>query len=192
LNVAPDEQRAARHARRVRVVAALCLAILISACTTTVSTTSQPTASPGATATATATASPTPEPTDSPSPTPTEATEPPSGDDPFELAATARDVDTSAAEPDPATYTSTFPADAPTIYVVYRLRSGLSGTVNLTWRKDGQLVLERSFAIPEGRWGYGGVNGPPLGFPVGDYEVELELTETGGSRTLQFTVGPAG
>lgn len=190
MHASPDPERAARPQRWDSVVAALCLTLLISACSATVSTTPEATASP--VATASATASPTAEPTQAPSPTPTAVTEPPSGEDPFELAATARDVDTSAAEPDPATYTSTFPSDAPTIYVVYRLRSGLSGTVNLTWRKDGQLVLEQSFAIPEDRWGYGGVNAPPLGFPVGEYEVELELTETGGSRTLQFTVGPAG
>jgi hypothetical protein len=179
-----------RVTRRLAIAVGVCFAILVSACSST------PAGSPGAAAsspTAAATATATPEATATASPTPTAtatsaATEPLSGEDPFELAATAKEVDTSKEVPDPSTFTTTFAADTPTIYVVYKLKQGLSGTVKLTWRKDGQLVLEQSFALPEDRWGYGGVNRPSPAFPTGNYEIELELAETGGGRTLQFTV----
>lgn len=141
--------------------------------------------------TATATASSTAEPTQSPSPTPSDSTEPPIGEDPIELAGTAAKVDSSLAAPDPGTFTCVFPADTPAVYVVYRLKPGLGGKINLTWRFDGKVAFEDSLQVPEGQWAYNGINAPASGFSVGDWEVDLALADTGGSHTVPFKIEPA-
>jgi hypothetical protein len=117
------------------------------------------------------------------------ATSPPSGEAFAEAAATA-DVDPDAAAPDPATFASTFPSDTPTIYVVFRLQSGVGGDVQIEWKTGGEVVATGGTqTLPDdGTWAFNALNAPPLGFPAGDYEVELTFLATGEVRTVAFTV----
>jgi hypothetical protein len=100
-------------------------------------------------------------------------------------------ADASREEPDPATYTSTFPASANAIYVVYRLKEGVGGRVTATWRQQGQVVManDPGRQLPgDGTWAFEAITPPPGGFPLGSYEVELKIAETGETRTLSFAV----
>lgn len=99
----------------------------------------------------------------------------------------ASSVDESLDMPDPSTFVTSFPADAPTIYVVYRPDDGAEGTVNLTWRLDGEVISEATLDVSASTsWAYGGITPPTGGFEPGEYTVELELN--GDVETLTFTV----
>lgn len=100
-------------------------------------------------------------------------------------------ADPSAEGPDPATYTTTFPATASAIYVVYRLREGAGGRVTFAWRKDGAVIFQNAEGqrMPDdGTWAFEAIQPPSGGFPPGSYEVILTLAETGEARSLPFTV----
>lgn len=113
--------------------------------------------------------------------------EEPSGSGGIAEAAMASEVVESADGPDPSTFTTTFPSDAPGIYVVYRPESGAAGTVHLTWLIEGEVELEGTLEVDEDTtWAYGGITPQPGGFAPGNYEVRLELN--GDEETLEFTV----
>lgn len=100
------------------------------------------------------------------------------------------EVDQSTEAPDPSTYVTSFTADAPAIYVAFRLDSGAEGTVELTWSVDGAVASEATINIQAGTtWAWGGITPAPGGFDAGDYEVRLELN--GDVETTEFTVEPA-
>lgn len=142
--------------------------------------TAEPTSSAAATAVATAE----PEGTDG------EGGEEPSGSGGIAEAHMASEVVESADGPDPETYTTTFPSDAPGIYVVYRPEPGSAGTAHLTWLFDGEVQLEGELDIDEDTtWAYGGITPALGGFETGDYELIVELG--GDEETLEFTVEPA-
>jgi hypothetical protein len=112
----------------------------------------------------------------------------------FDQVKTASVADASRDAPDPATFTSAFPANAPAIYIVYRLKPGPGGRVTATWRKDGEVLLQndRRREIPSGgRWAFEAITPPPGGFLLGNYEVVLTIVETEESRTVPFTVTAA-
>jgi hypothetical protein len=114
----------------------------------------------------------------------------PSGSGGIAGASMASEVDSSADAPDPSTFVTTFPTDAPAIYVVYEIEEGASGTVHLTWRFESETLDETTLDVPAGTpWAWGGINPPSGGFGPGDYEVELELN--GNVGTVQFTVEAA-
>jgi hypothetical protein len=100
-------------------------------------------------------------------------------------------IDPQASGPDPATATSTFLSDAKEIYVVYRLEEGAGGRVTSTWKKGVEVLLANDPGrdLPsDGTWAYEAITAPPGGFQAGSYEVVLNITDTGDSRTLPFTV----
>lgn len=115
--------------------------------------------------------------------------EPSSGDGIAEIHMVA-EIDQSTDAPDPSTYVTSFTADAPAIYVAFRLDSGAEGTVELTWSIDGVVAREATLDVPAGTtWAWGGITPAPGGFEAGDYEVRLELN--GDVETTEFTVEPA-
>ena len=105
-------------------------------------------------------------------------------------ASMASEVDQSAAEPDPSTFVTSFPTDAPAIYVVYQTAEGAAGTVHLTWRFEGEALFEATLDVTaDTPWAWGGINPPSGGFRPGNYEVQLELN--GHVATVPFTVEAA-
>ena len=108
----------------------------------------------------------------------------------FAEAAATSEIDPDADAPDPATFASTFPSDTPTIHVVFRLQPGVGGDVQVEWKMGGEAVATGGTqTLPaDGTWAFNSLNAPPLGFPVGDYEVELTFTATGETQVVAFTV----
>jgi hypothetical protein len=103
----------------------------------------------------------------------------------------ASKVDESAAAPDPSTFVTSFPTDAPAIYVVYRPDPGADGTVNLSWFRDGAPLLEATLDVTtDTPWAWGGITPGSGGFRAGNYEVKLELN--GNVTSVRFTVEAAG
>jgi hypothetical protein len=97
------------------------------------------------------------------------------------------EIDDSADEPDPSSYTDSYTTDAPAIYVAFKLDRDAEGTVELTWSVDGEVASEASIDVGAGTlWAWGGITPAPGGFNPGDYEVRLELN--GDVETLEFTV----
>ena len=127
-------------------------------------------------------------------PTPTDETstptEPVTSDEPaaarFVEAHMANGADTSADAPDPNTYTDTFAADAPGLYVVYLLDG--DADVDITWSRDGQQLLAKSQHTPGGTWAEYHVTPAPGGFEPGQWEVVLEIAGSGEREVLAFTV----
>ena len=60
----------------------------------------------------------------------------------FTLLRMATSVDRSKQQPDPATYTDSYPTTATVVYVVFTLRSGLAGKVTLTMTRNGSPVIK--------------------------------------------------
>ncbi|MEP7081506.1 MAG: hypothetical protein ABI841_00870 [Chloroflexota bacterium] len=101
----------------------------------------------------------------------------------------ASEVDQSADEPDPSTFVTSFPTDAPTIFVVFRTDEGAAGTVNLTWLIEDEVAFEETLDVTAATtWAWGGITPPSAGFTPGSYEVRLELN--GDVESVQFTVEP--
>jgi hypothetical protein len=118
------------------------------------------------------------------------ATEVPSGSGGIAGASMASKVDDTLAQPDPSTFVTSFPTDAPTIYVVYQTEEGAAGTVHLTWLIEGEAVFEASLDVTATTpWAWGGITPPSGGFKPGNYEVKLELN--GNVATVPFTVEAA-
>lgn len=97
----------------------------------------------------------------------------------------ATEVDESLDTPDPSTFTTSFPTDAPAIYVVYEPAG--AGTVSLTWLQEGEVQYEATLDVfDDTTWAWGGITPPGGGFEPGSYEVRLELN--GEETTVAFTV----
>jgi hypothetical protein len=111
----------------------------------------------------------------------------------FAEAKMASGVDTSREDPDPASFTTSFPPDAPAVYVVYRLTEGDGGHVIATWKREGQVLrTDESRNVPGGRWAFGAITPAPGGFQPGSYELILTIQGTAASRTLPFTITAPG
>ena len=116
--------------------------------------------------------------------------EEPSGTGGIAGASMASEVDESADAPDPSTFVTSFPTDAPAIYVVYQPDEDAAGTVHLTWLFGGEVMLEGTLDVTaDAPWAWGGITPPNGGFRPGNYEVQLELN--GNVATVQFTVEAA-
>ncbi len=113
--------------------------------------------------------------------------EEPSGTGGIAEAHMATVVDESLDTPDPSTFTTSFPTDAPAIYVVYTPDEGASGTVHLTWLHEGEVASEATLDIgADTIWAWGGITPPSGGFTTGSYEVRVELN--GDEERVAFTV----
>ena len=100
------------------------------------------------------------------------------------------EIDQSADEPDRSTYVSSYTADAPAIYVAFRVDPGAEGLVELTWSIDGEVASEATIDVAAGTtWAWGGITPLPGGFTPGHYEARLELN--GDVERIEFTVDPA-
>jgi hypothetical protein len=111
------------------------------------------------------------------------------GTESFAEAATTAEIDPAADAPDPATFASSFPSDAPTIYVVFQLQVGVGGEVQIVWTMGPELLAEDTLTLPDdGTWAYHAITPPPGGFTPGSYEVSLTLVSTAETRTVPFTV----
>ena len=77
---------------------------------------------------------------------------------------------TTVVDPDPATYTDSYPTTATVVYVVFTLRSGLTGKVTLTMTRSGSPVIKPvslNITVADG-WSDFHIDSSS-GFPVGDY-----------------------
>lgn len=113
----------------------------------------------------------------------------PSGSAAFTLLRMATAVDRSKAQPDPSTYTDSFPSSAPKIYVVFKLAAGLTGTVTLTLTRDGSPVINPvslNITTADG-WNDFHIDSA-RGFPVGAYGATVTYEPTGEAQTVTFTV----
>lgn len=103
----------------------------------------------------------------------------------FREAHLAAEVDTSADEPDPDTYTDAFAADEAAIFVVFLLDA--DAEVEIIWKREGSVLLRDSLQTPGERWAHHRITPPDGGFVPGQWEVELSIY--GGDReVLPFTV----
>ena len=98
-------------------------------------------------------------------------------------------VDRSKDQPDPSTYTDSFSSSASTVYVVFELRSGLTGRVTLTLTRGGSAVIKPvSLDVTTGNgWNDFHVDSAS-GFPVGDYAATVTFEPTGEAQTVTFSV----
>lgn len=114
---------------------------------------------------------------------------PPSGTSVFTLRRAATAADSSQPLPDTATFTDSFPTTAPAIFVVFALRSGLTGKVTCAMTANGSpLIQPLSLDYGTGNsWGDFQVT-PSGAFPVGDYVATVTYTPTGETMTVSFTV----
>ncbi len=95
----------------------------------------------------------------------------------------------SGGELDPAAFQSSFPTDAPSIYLVYDLEPNSETAVSFTWRQDGAVIITQDFDwTPDTTWAWAYITPPSGGFEPGSYEVEIELAATGERRTVAFTI----
>jgi hypothetical protein len=101
----------------------------------------------------------------------------------------ATSVDRSKQEPDPATYTDSYPTAAKVVYVVFTLRSGSTGKVTLTMTRNGSPVIKPvSLDIKVANaWNDFHIDSSK-GFPVGDYVATVTFGPTGEAQTVDFTV----
>jgi hypothetical protein len=104
----------------------------------------------------------------------------------FAEAHMAGSVDTSADEPDPSTYTDTFAADEPGIFVVYLLDA--DAEVDISWNREGEELLRNTQQTPGGRWAEYHILPAPGGFAPGQWEVVLEIVGGDDREVLTFTV----
>ena len=113
----------------------------------------------------------------------------PSGSAAFTLLRMATSVDRSKGQPDPSTYTDSFSSSASTVYIVFELRSGLTGTVTLTMTRGGSAVIKPvSLDITTANgWSDFHIDSAS-GFPTGDYAATVTFEPTGESQTVTFTV----
>jgi hypothetical protein len=82
----------------------------------------------------------------------------------------------------------TFSVGAPRIYMIYELEEGSTGTVTITWRKDGEpLFAARTFDWTETTavaWAW--ITPAPGGFAPGSFDVVIEFA--GDSVTVPFVI----
>jgi|GEM_PF-6735825 len=100
----------------------------------------------------------------------------------------AANVVLSADDPDPSSYTETFAADKPTIYVVYRLDG--DADVELIWSREGQEAYRSTFVSPGQTWVEFHITPAPGGFTPGEWELVLEIVGGEDRVVLPFTVTP--
>ncbi len=91
--------------------------------------------------------------------------------------------------PDATTFTSTFPAKAPAMYVVFALRTGLTGDVVCAITANGvQSVKPITLAYgASNSWGDFKISSRGT-FVMGDYRATLTFGPTGEVATIAFTV----
>jgi hypothetical protein len=113
----------------------------------------------------------------------------PSGTSAFSLLRTATAADASKSAPDPSTYTDSFATTASAIFVVFSLRSGLTGTVTCSMTANGTAFIQPlSLDYGAGNsWGDFQIN-PSGTFPAGAYVATVTFTPTGDTETFNFTV----
>jgi hypothetical protein len=119
-----------------------------------------------------------------PAPTPV-----PSGTSAFTLLSMATAADSKKSAPDSTTFTDTFPTTAPQVYVVFSLRSDLTGKVVCTMTKDGSDVIKPitlSYGTGDS-WGDFKISSGGT-FPVGDYVATLTYSPSGEAVTIPFKV----
>ncbi len=113
----------------------------------------------------------------------------PSGTSAFTLLRAATGADSSKPAPDPSTYTDSFSTTASAIYIVFSLRSGLTGTVSCAMTANGSPYVQ-GLSLDYGTgnsWGDFQVT-PSGTFPAGDYVATITYTPTGETQTVNFTV----
>ena len=96
---------------------------------------------------------------------------------------------TSKAQADKATYTDSYPTTAAAVFVVFTLRSGLTGTVTLTMTHNGAAIIQPlplDVSVANG-WNDFHIDSSS-GFPVGDYAATVTFAPTGEAQTVTFTV----
>lgn len=119
-------------------------------------------------------------------PTPTPV---PSGTSAFTLTTMASSADSSKSGPDTTAFTTTFLSSAPKLYVVFRLRSGLSGAVVCTMSANGSDVIKPitlTYSVGN-TWGDFAISSSGT-FPTGDYVATLTFSPTGEAVQIPFTV----
>ena len=137
-------------------------------------------AAPGSTSTAPRNPAATPVPTVTPVPSPESA---------FTLLKMATGADTSKPAPGARTFTSTFPAKAPAMYVVFALRTGLTGNVICAISANGAQAVQPITLTygPTNSWGDFKISSQGT-FVVGNYRATLTFGPTGEVAMIDFTV----
>ena len=98
-------------------------------------------------------------------------------------------ADSSKPAPDSTTFAQTFPTSAPAVYVVFALRSGLTGEVRCTISANGVRLIQ-PLTINYGSnnsWGDFKVRSRGT-FVKGDYRATLTHVPTGEVVSISFTV----
>lgn len=165
-----------------RVLGALVVSMILAACG---SGTSSPSVAPASiTASVAPTAAPTP--TASPTPAPSLAT------GTFALAGLSAIIDKPSQTIDATTFTTTFPSETPSIYILYQLSPGSSGKVQSTWKKGTATVNTNTLDYPvTAPWAYFAISYKGGFIPGTDYTVVLKVIDSGDMLSLPFTVtGP--
>lgn len=113
----------------------------------------------------------------------------PSGTSAFTLLRMATNADPTKSAPDSTTFTDTFPATAPKVFVVFSLRDGLTGEVVCTMTANGSAVIQ-PITLTYGTgdsWGDFAISSGGT-LPVGDYVATLTYSPSGEAVTVPFTV----
>jgi hypothetical protein len=113
----------------------------------------------------------------------------PSGPSAFTFLRMATSSVTSKAQADKATYTDSYPTTAAAVFVVFTLRSGLTGNVTLTMTHNGSPIIQPlplDVSVADG-WNDFHIDSSS-GFPAGDYAATVTFTATGEAQTVNFTV----
>jgi hypothetical protein len=119
-----------------------------------------------------------------PAPTPV-----PSGTSAFTLLSMATFADSTKSAPDSTKFTDTYATTATKIYVVFSLRSDLTGKVVCTMTSNGSAIVD-PITLTYGTndsWGDFEISASG-GLPVGDYVATLTYSPSGEAVTIPFTV----
>jgi hypothetical protein len=183
----PTNVRPGTQAPLALIFIVLCgIAIVLAGCGSAITTA---TVGPSSTAAAGLPASPTSPATPTPAPSGAAPTPEPSGASAFTLLRMAAAADSSKPAPDSTTFTQTFPTSAPAVYVVFALRSGLTGKVACTMSANGVRLIQ-PLTINYGSnnsWGDFKVHSRGT-FVKGDYRATLTYVPTGEVVSISFTV----
>ena len=107
----------------------------------------------------------------------------------FTLLRMATGADASQPAPDARTFTTSFPAKAPALYVIFALRTGLAGKVSCAITANGAQAVP-PITLSYGRtnsWGDFRISSRGT-FVVGSYRAILTFASTGEVATVDFTV----